>query len=367
MLKLLICLIVSVNVFAQESNIVNLISKINTDSNSIFKLTEVVMQSQQDLFSLPSGEEENYNTEFSKLETTLSQKYASDFSSHGWHGWLSLQRIVWQDETFLCLISTEVGFKTLLNRAKLGKERKLGPLPLTLSSALLYGLKSQLPTYMVTASPNWKNKPIIPGVTWSSLGDMRISPSAVEPIREVKVSMLEKLSEALKNMKKVLLETNPTDTTPSLFLTKMFTLKSNELLTAFNNIINTQDKASILVAGSAGGSTSLRRMAGQSDEVMMEYKKILLHHKNMHENVLSYGLVSHALDAKHFAAKLYMANSDRTGNIDAFDQFMNSYRNKQMTDKALVLVKTRLQQIFMIILEKKSKLGMTESQLVSLL
>lgn len=367
MKKSMICLLLIVCSFTVNANIVKKIKELNTDSTYLYKLVDVAMQSQQDLFVIPADIETKQNIEIELLENNLKQKYLMDFSSHGWHGWLSLQRIVWQDAGFLKVVSSENGLKTLLNRAKLGKEQRLGPLPLTLSSALLYGLKSNLPAYMFTASPNWKNKPILAGVTWSSLRDMRIGPSAVEPVRDIDLKMVEDFQKTINNIKSVLLQTNPSNISPSPFLTKMFKLKSKELLVAFHKIINTVDKASILVSGSAGGSTSLSRMTGQSDEVMTEYKKILLHHKNMHEYVLSYGLVSHALDAKHFAAKLYVAKNDPSRNVDAFDRLMNKFKDKYMTDKAHMLIETRIQQIFMIILERKAELKMSEAELTGLL
>lgn len=159
-----------------------------------------------DLSNENAEDVENIKTAISNLEDLLQEKYEMDFRSVGWHGNTSLQRIVWQEPLFLNIIEDPLAVKVLLSRAKNGEERRFGGSHgrLTLSSALLFGLKDSTPSYLLTAAPNWHTKPKVDGVQWNELSEMRGAAEREELPKDVGAMDWDRVSNAIQNVETVL-------------------------------------------------------------------------------------------------------------------------------------------------------------------
>jgi hypothetical protein len=242
---------------------------------------------------------------FSDLERQLDVSHRHDFEMISWHGRSSQQRILWQYDPFLRAISEPAMVLGLLARAAGRRELDIGG-GNTLSALLLGGLAANRPSYLATVSPNWRNKPRLPGLDWSELSDMDVPCCIEERSRTITHQLLQQFGRSLAAVREALLE---------LFPLPGFTV-SGGLYCAIQHastaaLLETllrldRNQAAVLVRGEAGLSTAIDRMNGQCLEVMKYYPRILELTENRNDVALGYGLVSHALDAKHLIAGVVM-------------------------------------------------------------
>jgi hypothetical protein len=316
------------------------------------------------------------------LETHLKNKYEKDFSNLGWHGRSSFQRIVWQDQEFVKAIQDPLVIKAILINAANKQEENLSS-GSTLSGLMFYGLGTNRLSYLISVSPNWENKPA--GVSWDYLQRMRLPSNNNNPEtpRKVTYEYLEDINQALSSLKEVLSSSAINSKINfsaelSVINTQITHASIADLIRAFKQIINNDNKIFALTYSSAGSSTCPDNMAGQCYEVMMSYPSLLDLNKGDHAAVLGYGLVSHVLDAKHLAAIIYMAanpNSsyvkliyNKYGNkLDAAKEYLNNLLNDASAGKldanASHLLKIRLQQLMSTLVENHSNLGLSVSEI----
>jgi len=108
--------------------------------------------------SLSQQDRQRAEAQLSEIEQQLtSSPYNDQFGEVNWHGMLSLQRIIWQFEPFLVAIQDPAVVIVLLERAKSGDGKTIADdgRKLTLSGALLYGLKDNSLSYLYCACPHW--------------------------------------------------------------------------------------------------------------------------------------------------------------------------------------------------------------------
>ena len=108
--------------------------------------------------SLSQQDRQRAEAQLSEIEQQLtSSPYNVQFGEVNWHGMLSLQRIIWQFEPFLEAIQDPAVVIVLLERAKSGDGKTIADdgRKLTLSGALLYGLKDNSLSYLYCACPHW--------------------------------------------------------------------------------------------------------------------------------------------------------------------------------------------------------------------
>ena len=114
-----------------------------------------------------------------------------------------------------------------------------------------------------------------------------------------------------------------------------------------------------LVGGSAGTSTLQANMYRQCLEVMNNYGKLFIHHNGEVAAVLGYGLVSHALDARHLIAAIYGKEVGQSVFYEeslfpgkaAIESLLESATTGGLSPEATVLVQSRLKQALMTIVE----------------
>ena len=285
----------------------------------------------------------------------------------GWHGRLSHQRILWQDESFVQAIQNPLIVKVILARAAQKGESSLGGQH-TLSSLLLYGLKSNRISYLSTVTPNWNFKPHVEGITWSGLRIMTLRTEKDEVPRKVQPVYVENIKKGLKTLQQVLISLPPfpenSDTAELQKISDQISKASfSNLLKIIQVLIKDRKTAENLVRGVAGHSTDLGSMNSQCLEVMTEYKNLLAYHKGDHAAVLGYGLVSHALDARHLAAASYFLNSGEPINESLLEsqeilrELIQSASAESFDPEARDLIKIRLQQIIQLIVDDREKLN----------
>jgi hypothetical protein len=300
-----------------------------------------------------------------ELEEHIYNEYGNELSNLGWHGRLSHQRILWQDESFVQAIQNPLNVKVILARAAQQEESSLGEQH-TLSSLLLYGLKSNRISYLTTVAPSWCFKPHLEGITWSKLAKMALNIEKDELPRKVQPAYVENVKKGLKTLQQVLTSLPPLPEDPDMVELQTISdqiskASISDLLKIIPMLIKDREIAENLVRGVAGHSTDLGSMNTQCLEVMTEYRKLLAYHKGDHAAVLGYGLVSHALDARHLAAASYFLNSGEP--ID--QQLMESQETlrellqsaESLDPEARDLIKIRLQQIIQLIVENRKKLN----------
>jgi hypothetical protein len=318
-----------------------------------------------------------------ELESHLLKKYGSDFASVGWHGRTSFQRIVWQDPKFVKAIQDPLVVKAIFINAANKQEGNLAGN--TLSNLMLYGLGGNRLSYLISVSPNWDSKPS--GVTWDKLSDMGLLSAKSETPRKVSSEYLEDVGKALASLKNVLSSSSgisSVEASPqvSTINRQINNASLSDLLNAFTQLVNDDTKIRGITLGVAGPSTEPNRMAGQCYEVMSTYSQLLELNKGDHAAVLGYGLVSHALDARHLAAALYVSANpassyvkqiqDRYGDKleegkQALMQLIDDAKNGKLDEEASNLLKVRLQQIMTIVASSTDKLGITPQDVSSAL
>lgn len=310
--------------------------------------------------------------EIKKLEQYLKDKYGKEIQADGWHGRLSIQRILWQDEKFISAFCDPLFTKVVFWNAKENNEGDLTKKN-TLSSILLYAIASNRLSYLVSAAPNWENLPKIDGITWNAAmhGQMVLRISKSENPWIVNEQYLRTLGVAMANIQHVLCECYKgsvlTQTETEI---KINTYLQNaslfELMQVISKLLNKENIQSF-TAGNAGSSTLPWNLNEQCLEILSEYENLLTHHHEDHVAVLGYGIVSHALDARHLAAALYyLNNSDQNANSQShFQNFITKVQSKEMQPHAAFLIKIRLQQILFTLFEMRNKMILSEKSILA--
>jgi hypothetical protein len=337
--------------------------------------------------------------EVEELEKYLVEKYASDFNSPAglvWHGRTSYQRIIWQDEKFIAAMSDPLFVKVLLDRATPKKAKKgemkkeepqLGNVDknLSLSSLVLSGLSSNKISYLASVSPNWMKTPDVKGVNWNSaLVQMNVPGKETEP-RVVSSDYLRNMHKALVNMQQVLniAQKNELTSEPSNEMVNQFIANgtNSQLLDVIEILVKNDNTIGVITAGVAGSSTKPTHMNEQCLEVMSQYSKLLEHHKGDHAKALGYGLVSHALDAKHFIAALYFLDKPLENDPPINEQRQQVLNEGKMALRNLLsdlkkglgepeadaLLRSRLQQMLSHVVSIKKDIGLTDEKLISII
>ena len=307
------------------------------------------------------------------FERTLAEKYGSDFDAVGWHGRSSQQRILWQEREFINAIQRPLVVRAILDRRRNYQEVDNGA-GNTVSSMFLGGLVVNQPSYLLTASPNWRVKPEIQGVSWNKLDDMTVSGALQQVTATVDSSFLQMALLGLRTVGQVMAEmtVSPNVRAESAQLSRSIDKASTRAM--INGIMSLLDlsRATVIVRGEAGESTDIERMNGQCLEVMSEYENLLGAHSGRHDLVLSYGLVSHALDAKHLAAvmiyglklgrtKYRLVKDDRA--INSVKRLLEGAATGAIGSQASALMRARLRQIIRLITDSRKELDLTETQL----
>jgi hypothetical protein len=117
-------------------------------------------------------------------------------------------------------------------------------------------------------------------------------------------------------------------------------------------------------------------MNGQSLEVFSEYANLLAANEGRHDVVFGYGLVSHALDAKHLAAimiyGLKLGNTsyrlvDNDAAIKQFEMLLDGATAGTIGATATTLFRARLQQVMRLIADKQEALNIHPLAILSAL
>jgi hypothetical protein len=137
-----------------------------------------------------------------------------------------------------------------------------------------------------------------------------------------------------------------------------------------------EDAARRLVHGAAGSSTALDRMNGQCLEVMSEYPRVIDATDGRHDLALGYGLVSHALDAKHLIAAIVYGIKlghrgyrlvTEDGAILALQALLDHAAACTLGSPANELMHVRLQQAMRLLVDAHARLGLTPDRILAAL
>ena len=307
-----------------------------------------------------------------ELEQRLHERYGYDFGEVGWHGRSSHQRIVWQDQEVLRRLANPYVMHAIVARGQASDEMDLGG-GTTLSRVLLDGLAYHRPSYLLSATPNWPVKPLVSGVHWERLSDMIPRRERAEIPRVINAGFLRLAEAGLRGVQQALLEVATSQPVANALWSAIDEASSRSMIDALMNLLD-ERQAALLVAGVAGDSTNLDRMSGQCLEVMSEYEALLQANNNRHERVLGYGLVSHALDAKHLAAVMihclklghttYRLITD-TVPRDAIERLLEGAASGSLGDTATALMRVRLQQVTRLVADKHQQLGVSPAKIAA--
>lgn len=325
---------------------------------------------------LTPDEEQHIDEAYAKieeLENSIKSKYENEIDKFNWHGRTSFQRLVWQDEGFLKAIQDPLIIKAILIKAKNKKETPLKKDIGTLSELMLYALGSNQISYLITAAPNFYNRPINAGAEWKNLKDMVVHCFQTENPKEITQEYLQNANKAFASLKNVLNEHFPPHGSieaKSIENEALHKMSVSELIDKLNAMIDTDEKIFEFTYSAAGAKTRPGPMAAQCFEVMMDYNNLLKHHGGDHSKVLGYGLISHALDAKHLAAALYCVKNPKSKvhgfvvieydnrlapGFETFSKLINDAKEGKLDPMATMLLKIRLQQMVSLVTGLKNK------------
>lgn len=316
------------------------------------------------------------------LQALLNQRHHEAFRAWGWHGTTSLQRVVWQDADTLALLAEPANVAMLMCTPSacfdIGTQtERPAESSWSLSATLLGGLAHMRPSYLLTTCPNWKLRPPSPGCPLDRLSDMRVPYRVQAKPWLMHGGVLDAAERALACFEAVLASAGNAapGRPPALgdragLQTWIHQASSQSLLTGLTRWL-TPERAARLMGGRA--STRLRRMIGQCLEVMQYAEPLLALHEGSHERVLGYGLVSHALDARHLLAALTLVGPTggafpvrcRRVRVDraarALIGWLDAAACDDMAPPAAALMRVRLQQVMGQVANAHEALGMSAS------
>jgi len=318
------------------------------------------------------------------LEDRLMERYRSEFERHAWHGPTSLQRVVWQDRELLGLLVEPSVARACLDRHRSGRMRALGPMT-DLGSAIFGGLARNRPAYLLSVCPNWAQRPGVDGVAFDRLDDMRVPEIEQRTPFLLSDEYLDAGADAIAAIEEVLIErvridgecTEEQPDEDALLkeqeIWRRIDRCSSERLQTAAVALLAGDRAARLIENPAIPSTALRRMVGQCFEVLDLYPRLLQGCEGSHEHALGFGLVSHALDAKHLAAALVLTadtnSPDRDLGLGAqtFRMLMKDASLERLGPVADTLIRVRLQQVIRLISDHRDRLDLSAEELLQAL
>lgn len=303
-----------------------------------------------------------------RLEAVLRARYRADFRACSWHGPTSLQRVVWQDPDTLALLANPHVVAAILHRHHIGSELALGS-AMTLGRAVIRGMASNRPSYMFTACPNWKLRPHAPSLLLDGLYDMRLPDREQPQPFLVSADLLAAAARAMDSVQQVLGGQSGGGEDDDGIWEAIGTASTARLCNALRTLLS-EDRAKLLLEGRA--NTTLRRMSRQCLEVMQYVDRLLAIHEGSTERVLGFGLVSHALDAKHLIATLVHAvqlgrtrlRSDPAGAAcSTFTRLLEDAAGGALGGAAGALIRARLQQAVRLLSDRRGPLGLSAGDL----
>jgi len=307
------------------------------------------------------------------MERRLAAVHGHAFRALKWHGRTSLQRIVWQDAEVMTALASEDLARAVLSRV--GSELDLGG-GTTLSGALMGGVSINRPSYLLTVCPNWRLRPRADGVAFDRLSDMSVPDAEQLQPWMVCPLFLCRGAEALASLQRVVARDGPGESEEER-TTRGLWCAVDESTTAsvFAAVPALLDerRARLLVDDPDNPSTALERMNGQCLEVMASYADLVRAHGGRHERALGFGLVSHALDAKHLLAALVFGlglghihnphvDGDRA--VRALRELMEGAVSGAVGSVAATLLRVRAWQILRLIVDHRARLELSAPDIV---
>lgn len=295
---------------------------------------------------------EKLSKELIQLNSNFLNQYQSEIRAKEWHGFLSLQRLAWQDPKVLEFLSQEGATTTLLSAVKNKKlQIQYG---VNLGDLLLAGAGSMLPSYLVTARPNlYVGLPDLEGQHIEGMGQFSTKEPAYSPIDEtLAVKAISQFQKECADLRK----TSAQAAGPIVEIITNASIKAleNTIKDLANNPIELRD----MVVGVAGGwTTSIAAMQGQCEGVMKLLDAAYVRNHGGYPNVLNFAMVSHALDARHLIAAL----GSKDHEMRAFKRF---YEFCCQDLKAREQIRTRLQQCVFVIYSLRAQLGTSEDGII---
>lgn len=222
-----------------------------------------------------------------QLAYELKLKYKADFSSFGWHGGSSFQRIIFQDQDFAQAFSNKDFVQAILYLCKhKNSDSKTFSGEFTFAEIVLKGLTENSLDFLLTASPNWEKldteKQYRTRDTYNKLGQ--------EYLGYIRQGLTHISSFLSKNI-------NGQEIQPYRDAVRSIDEASiGQLLNAIH-VVRSGDAAASFTSGTALTSQNIAEMSSQ----FCWLGRYLDPHMTL-EDVLSRGLASHALDGRHIIA-----------------------------------------------------------------
>lgn len=325
------------------------------------------------------------------LEDGLRTRHGAEFADPGWHGPTSLQRIVWQDSQTATTFARPGAVRALLLRRADGAEPDLAP-GMTLSGAVIGGLARNRPSYLLSACPNWRSRPA--QLPFDRLEDMAVGDRLQHAPYMVEAERLDAACSAVlcvvacawnEEEEKEEEEGPGADDgeTEAGFQRALRSASTAAVLSALERLC-TPRIAARLMTGADNPSVTLPRMNGQCLEVMAEYDALVAACGGDHAKALGYGLVSHALDAKHLIAVLAAASAGPTAAgvagvaarahtfararararaRDSVQRLLRGAAHGTLGAQAGALMRARLQQGLFLLWQDRKDLGLPQADL----
>jgi hypothetical protein len=289
----------------------------------------------------------------------LARRHAAELAQTDWHGATSIQRLVWQDEQTLELLADAAAAHAVVQSFLGGSERPLGAT--TLGGALIGGLAVNRPSYLFSASPNWAALPAVARLPTDWLDDMR-PPGGARPRGPylVREATLARAGRALDSLAEVLGWGAGGEGASGRIWQAIGDTSDRSLLAALAALVTPALRAT-LVRNPAVPSTAVARMRGQCLEVMRLVPFLLDAMDGDLERVLGFGLVSHALDARHLLAMTGPADPDgpdveRAGER-AYAALLDDFAAGVSAGAARYLLAARLRQALQLVADATVRSG----------
>lgn len=311
------------------------------------------------------------------LEDGLRTRYGAEFADPGWHGPTSFQRLVWQDTQTAATFARSGAVRALLRRRADGSEPVLAP-GMTLSRALIGGLARNRPSYLLSACPNWRSRPAL--LPFDRLEDMAVgdrlqhAPYMVEAERLDAARALARCVVACSWGEEEGAGAGIEDGEAEAGFGRALRSASTAAVLSALERLCTPRIAARLMTGADNPSVTLPRMNGQCLEVMAEYDALVAACGGDHARALGYGLVSHALDAKHLIAVLAAASAGATAAgatggtahahaRDSVQRLLRGAAQGTLGAQAGALMRARLQQGLFLLWQDRKDLGLPQADL----
>lgn len=313
------------------------------------------------------------------LEDGLRTRHGAEFADPGWHGPTSLQRIVWQDSQTATTFARPGAVRALLLRRADGAEPDLAP-RMTLSGAVIGGLARNRPSYLLSACPNWRSRPA--QLPFDRLEDMAVgdrlqhAPYMVEAERldAARALALCIVACACAWDEEQEEEARTEDGEAEVGFGRALRSASTAAVLSALERLCTPRIAARLMTGADNPSVTLPRMNGQCLEVMAEYDALVAACGGDHAKALGYGLVSHALDAKHLIAVLAAASAGptvaggrggaaHTRARNSVQRLLRGAAHGTLGAQAGALMRARLQQGLFLLWQDRKDLGLPQADL----